>query len=411
VFSYHELNLNKLKKIGGVTTKVEIFKGRDLTPPFVATLKVEVPAITLTIEYDKKISLTTLVFIVLEIARILLKHILEEINEMLVEEYCGKRYERGKEYRNGYRKRTIVTLLGEVTLNLRRIRGKGIPLYDLIEFEQRRKYQSDVKAISVDSALRMTYRDARDEINRFTSSPSHQTIWRYTQELGEKIGREFKANIYFAEDSTKLHSWNGKMELTIFEGENVVVRVGREERIGMEKELNLIALGDADKKLKVKERQIDLIHVWREVNYKLWQHNVDLKTRKKYVNEVKGILLRLKNSIDELTEEKIEEVEKALNEFVEEMDSNGFWRVSRFFRKHMKSILLFAYKKLEGMSIPWHNNRMERKMGEISKRMKNKWMKWSDRGAENLASLLMKMRFEKDVYESFIVEVMKLDKD
>jgi len=71
------------------------------------------------IEYDKKISLTTLVFIVLEIARMLLKHILEEINEMLVESYCGKRYERGKEYRNGYRKRTIVTLLGKVSIRYR----------------------------------------------------------------------------------------------------------------------------------------------------------------------------------------------------------------------------------------------------------------------------------------------------
>jgi len=47
------------------------------------------------------------------------------------------------------------------------------------------------------------------------------------------------------------------------------------------------------------------------------------------------------------------------------MDSNGYCRVSRFFRKHMKSVLLFAYKKLDGISIPWHNNRMERKMGEI----------------------------------------------
>ena len=77
----------------------------------------------------------------------------------------------------------------------------------------------------------------------------------------------------------------------------------------------------------------------------------------------------------------------------------------------MKSFLLFAYKKPEGIDIPWRNNRMERKMGEISKRMKNKWMKWSDIGAENLASLLMKMKFEKDVYESFIVEVMKLDEN
>ena len=50
------------------------------------------------------------------------------------------------------------------------------------------------------------------------------------------------------------------------------------------------------------------------------------------------------------------------------------------------------------------------KDGKIAKRMKSK-DKWSDRGAENLASLLMKMRFEKDVYESFIVEVMKVDEN
>jgi len=389
---------------------VEIFKGRDSLRS-VPTLKVEMPAMTLTIEHDKKISIATIVSIVLEIARILLKQILEQINEKLVEEYCGKRYERGKEHRNGYTKRTIVTLLGEITLHLARVRGKG-PLYSLVEFESRRKYQSDIKAIAVESALRMTYRDARDEINRFTSSPSHQTIWRYTQELGERVERELSASIYFAEDSTKLHSWNGKVELTIFEGENVVVRVNREERMRTEKELNgLIALGDADRKLKAEERQIDLIHVWREVNYKLWEHKADLETRRQYVNEVKGTLLRLKNSLDKPDlEGRIKEAEKALNEFAEEMESKGYWRVSRFFRKHMKNFLLFAYKRLEGINIPWHNNRMERKMGEIAKRMKNK-DKWSERGAENLGNLLMKMRFERTSYESFIGEVIKLDRD
>ena len=256
----------------------------------------------------------------------------------------------------------------------------------------------------------MTYRDARDEINRFTQSPSHQTIWRYTQELGRKIERNLSADIYFAEDSTKLHSWYGKIELAVFEGENVVVRVGK-DRMRTEKELDeLIVLGDADRQLKAKERQIDLIHVWREVNYKLWQHDVDLERRKNYVNEVKGILLRLKNSLDKPDlEEEIEGAEKALREFVKEMDSNGYWRVARFFRKHMKSILLFAYKKLEGIRIPWHNNKIERLMGEISSIWKNK-DRWSEGGAENLGNLLMKMRFEKACYESFIVEVMKLDK-
>jgi hypothetical protein len=34
------------------------------------------------------------------------------------------------------------------------------------------------------------------------------------------------------------------------------------------------------------------------VNYKLWQHGVDIEVRKQCVNEVKGILLRLKNSLE-----------------------------------------------------------------------------------------------------------------
>ena len=79
------------------------------------------------------------------------------------------------------------------------------------------------------------------------------------------------------------------------------------------------------------------------------------------MNEVKGILLRLKNSLGKSDlEGRIKRAEKALNEFVEEMESKGYWRVSRFFKRHMKSILLFAYKRLEGINIPWHNNKIRR---------------------------------------------------
>jgi len=91
----------------------------------VAQLRIEIPAITLRIEHDKKIPIAVIVSIVLEIARMTLKQILEQINEILVEEYCGKKYERGKEFRrHSKKKRTISTLLGEVTLNLTRIKGK-----------------------------------------------------------------------------------------------------------------------------------------------------------------------------------------------------------------------------------------------------------------------------------------------
>jgi len=178
---------------------------------------------------------------------------------------------------------------------------------------------------------------------------------------GRRDKSGFKANVYFSTDTTKFSN-KSKVELILVEGENVVVRGNKSyEEIRDELSLHsLIAVGDADKRLSIFERQIDLIHVWREVNYKLWQHGVDLETRKQYVNEVKRTLLRLKNSLDKpYLEGEVEEAEKALNEFVKEMDSNGYWRVARFFKRHMKNVLLFAYKKLEGMNIPWHNNKME----------------------------------------------------
>jgi len=45
---------------------------------------------------------------------------------------------------------------------------------------------------------------------------------------------------------------------------------------------------------------------------------------------------------------------------------------------------------------------MEGLMGEISKRMKNKWMSWSERGAKNLLNLLLRRYAERERYESFV---------
>lgn len=212
----------KIKKFGAITNVVEIFKGRDLTPPCVKSLEIHIPAITLTIEYNKKIPVSAIVAIVFSIARIILKHILEQINEIEVEKYCGKRYEREREKRNGKRRRKIVTLLA-IILNLTR-RGIGIPLYNIVEFESG-NYQSDIKAVAVDSAIKMPA-DSRDEINRFTKSPSHQTIWRYTQEAGSKLDGKFNYNVYFSTDKTKLHSRGKKIELCIIEGKSIAVRTG-----------------------------------------------------------------------------------------------------------------------------------------------------------------------------------------
>jgi hypothetical protein len=49
---------------------------------------------------------------------------------------------------------------------------------------------------------------------------------------------------------------------------------------------------------------------------------------------------------------------------------------------------------------------MERLMGEIAKRMKNRWMSWSKRGAKNLLNLLLRRYAERERYESFVGEMV-----
>ncbi|MFO7966584.1 MAG: transposase, partial [Archaeoglobaceae archaeon] len=397
---------------GAVTKVVEIFKDGVLTPPSMSKLELGVPAMTATIDYHKKVPITAFVGIAFEIGRKALKYMLEELNEMKVERYCGKRHERGREYsRNGVRERTIVTSLGEVALNLTRIRDKGIPLYDVVDFESKRRYQSDLKGISVDSAVKMSYRDSRDEVNRFTQAPSHQSIWRYVQEEADDLKEsEVSYDTYFSIDDTKLHSRGRKLKLTLVEGDNIEARVNKEhENLKGDLNLNGLGVGDAAKELRcLDDRQIDLIHVFTEVNYKLWEHGVDLNTRKWYVNEVRKVLLWLKNSLEMPDlKERIDKASKKIRSFIKEMDRQGYWKAANFFTKYSRNILLFAYKKLQGIKIPWHNNHMERRMGEISKRMKNKWMSWSVKGAENMASLVTKRACQRKTYEKFISKIMK----
>ena len=380
-------------------------------------LQIEIP-LQLTVDIqNKKIPIQELTSALKGIEAAILGRVLEEIDSVLITS-MQKGYGKNDYHKHSKEERTIVTQVGKTTFSVTRVKEKSsgrtfCPLYNLIEFDERRLYQPDIAAIAVDYALSML-KESRQRVERITDSPSHLTIWRRVQELGMEGEKEsFEYESFVSADGTKLHvnpkSGSGKLDVKVIAGRSVIVGVNEGYKEMKENhDIKAAVVGDADKDLSCfEERQIDLIHVWREVNYKLWQHGVDLETRKRYVNEVKGILLRLKNSLDKSDlKSRIKKAEKALSEFAEEMESKGYWRVSRFFKRHMKNILLFAYRRLEGIAIPWHNNWMERLMGEIAKRMKNKWMSWSARGARNLLNLLLRRYAEKERYESFIRELV-----
>ena len=81
------------------------------------------------------------------------------------------------------------------------------------------------------------------------------------------------------------------------------------------------------------------------------------------------------------------------------------WSTAKFLRKVSNHSVTFAricYQR--GKLIPWNNNLIERLMGELSKRIKHKWMHWSTRRLEAIANLILLRYTEggRDIVDSGI---------
>ena len=72
-----------------------------------------------------------------------------------------------------------------------------------------------------------------------------------------------------------------------------------------------------------------------------------------------------------------------------------------YVRKHSNNIVTFVMVKFEGKDIPWNSNLIERLMGEIQKRCKHKWMRWTTEGQEAILILILTRYTNPKYYEEF----------
>ena len=79
------------------------------------------------------------------------------------------------------------------------------------------------------------------------------------------------------------------------------------------------------------------------------------------------------------------ELKKISGEFL----SAGLMSVSCFICNAANFMVTFARLVMKGVVVPFSNNLVECLMGEIAKRVKHKWMHWSERGLENLLNILL----------------------
>jgi len=73
----------------------------------------------------------------------------------------------------------------------------------------------------------------------------------------------------------------------------------------------------------------------------------------------------------------------------------------------LPSIVTFVEVVAEGFEVPWTSNHVERLMGEVSKRCKNQWMRWTAEGLDVLPQLRLVKYADTSHYQLFIDELLQ----
>jgi len=385
----------------------------------------------------------------LQIEARLLERILEAMNEYLVNSYCGERYSRRapeeRYIRAGTSEKTIVTTVGSIILKLNKVRDIQEnriwkPLTDVVRFAGKQVYQPDISMISIDFVQKLSYRDTTEELEIVIPEvPSRMTINNRIKQMSgllEVNEIEIPMTVAMA-DGTKAHSQEpGKKQNDI----NVVLGVSDERKVllgvtvnqswkflsdlvNSKKTLaeNAVIVSDGEPELRAAfadediQFQTDLIHGFRLLGYKLWEDGqLSLKERKGVINELKKLLLSLKNVVifhksdHQRVGDKINRVVEGMENLANLLIERGCSRAAAFLNTYSNTLVTFARLSLNGIHVPWNSNMIERLMGEISKRVKHKWMRWTTRGLEAILRFILVRYTSPWLYRRFRNEYLGL---
>ena len=408
------------------------------------------------IDEQKELPLATLAEFITEqqIESTLLEAVVHSLDEQLVEALCGPKHARGngdqRYQRRGSKSRSAVTTAGEHDFSLHYVEDTTAdpdeesyfrPVEEIITFDGQKQYQQDISAQCVDLATNLSYRDTADHVaDGVGKTPSATTINRRAIEYGSKL-KEFLPECITGSqkdavvaDATKCHSQDDdstyhSVQATLGEDSDehshslLDLSVNADwddtaceldERDAVTDDATVVSDGDDTIVTAFDDdnrtHQLDLVHVGRTLGYNLWDDGVfPLDTRKEIVSEVVDDLFHLKNSVAKhLPEEEFEAIRTRIARTTERIERTA-WQLSQlgspkaagYLRRWLPSMITFAEHALEGFEVPWTSNPVERLMGEVSKRCKNQWMRWTTKGLEALLNLRLVKYADPDHYRTF----------
>mgnify|MGYP000347922660 FL=1 len=376
-----------------------------------------------------------------------------------VEALCGKKHAHGngnqRFQRAGTDTRTAVTTAGEHEFNLHYVEDTAAdhdessyfrPVEDVLSFDGQNRYQQDIAAKSVDLATSLSYRDATDHGDGFVSMPSPTTINRRAREYGGKLKQFLPDCVAATEadavipDGTKCHSQDDdrsyhSVQATLGEDTaeesrsllDLSVNADWDETAADLDDIDAVTddatvVSDADDGIVTaftdehSDHQLDLVHVGRTLDYNLWDDGVfSLDRRNEIVSEVIDEVLHLRNSVAKLRpdeefaaiRERIARTTERIEKTAWQLDQYGSEKAAGYLRRWLPSIVTFAEQAVEGFEVPWTSNPVERLMGEVSKRCKNQWMRWTADGLEAILQLRLVKYADPQHYQSFLDELLQ----
>jgi len=418
--------------------------------------------LTISIDDDKTIPLATLAEFVTDqnVESVLLEGLVESLDASRVEALCGEKHAHGngeqRFQRAGTDTRTAVTTAGEHEFDLHYVEDTAAdhdessyfrPVEDVLSFDGQNRYQQDVATKSVDLATSLSYRDAADHGDGiFERMPSPTTINRRAKEYGSKL-KQFLPDCVadtgadaVIPDGTKCHSQDDdrayhSVQATLGEDTaeesrsllDLSVNADWDETAADPDDIDAVTddatvVSDAEEGIVTaftderRNHQLDLVHVGRTLDYNLWDDGVfSLDRRNEIVSEVIDEVFHLKNSVAKhrpaeefaAIRERIARTTERIEKTAWQLDQYGSEKAAGYLRRWLPSIVTFAEQAVEGFEVPWTSNPVERLMGEVSKRCKHQWMRWTKEGLEAILQLRLVKYADPEHYQSFLDELLQ----
>jgi hypothetical protein len=352
---------------------------------------------------------------------------IQKRQEQIITQLCGPKYSRNHSFkRAGSYTKELVTAIGTANFKVQKVKSRAdntitSPILECLDLK-RRKYSKDLRMKLAEYASKMSYQDASAEFETATGiRVPKRTIHSFVHEIAPQLLQANKPKNHSEQetetvigDSTEIRALSSRemnMVHVLISNSGQLLHLDVNDEWPSRKAETLISDNEPGltNAVHAKNRQICILHALKYLLFTLWGDGMSKDDRLKVEAAVKQALFTLVNSTKKHHKDKdktqlqrrIHRTLRALHKIAKELNEDGYLRAAEFIIKNAKFMVTFAELALEDIKIPYTTNRIERLMGEVSKRCKHKWMHWSTQGLKDILTIVLIRYTDKSLYDNF----------